>query len=96
MIEKIIVYKCECEKCNHKWVTRTGNPPKVCPNCKRKSWNASGAEKTGRHTLTLPELPATLNPMAHPFQSPPSEEEGLDDELTIEYEPEYEPIREPY
>ena len=30
----MIRYSCECMMCRHKWVSRFGNQPKICPKCK--------------------------------------------------------------
>jgi hypothetical protein len=56
------MWQCECEKCGHIWKTRTPEPPEVCPKCKSRKWNESGAVKTGKHMMTLPKLPSTVNP----------------------------------
>jgi len=37
--EKIKVLKCTCERCGHKWITRTEETPKVCPKCKSPYWD---------------------------------------------------------
>jgi len=29
----------QCLRCNHKWVPREENQPKVCPKCKSPYWN---------------------------------------------------------
>lgn len=30
----------QCERCNHKWVPRENEVPRVCPKCKSPYWNA--------------------------------------------------------
>ncbi len=37
--KEIKVYECQCERCNHKWITRSEELPIVCPNCKSPYWN---------------------------------------------------------
>lgn len=29
---------CKCNKCNHKWIRRTIEDPKMCPKCKSYNW----------------------------------------------------------
>lgn len=33
------VYDCKCERCKHKWITRSNEVPIVCPRCKSPYWN---------------------------------------------------------
>jgi len=33
------VKDCKCERCLHKWTTRTEDTPTVCPKCKSPYWN---------------------------------------------------------
>ncbi len=28
-----------CERCNHKWIPRGNEEPRVCPKCKSPYWN---------------------------------------------------------
>ncbi|MGC8694547.1 MAG: hypothetical protein ACP5RI_02930 [Candidatus Micrarchaeia archaeon] len=28
-----------CKRCQHVWIARTNNKPKVCPNCKSVYWD---------------------------------------------------------
>ena len=37
--KEIKVYECKCERCKHKWITRTGEIPTVCPKCKSPYWD---------------------------------------------------------
>ena len=37
--KEIKVYECQCERCEHKWITRSEELPIVCPNCKSPYWN---------------------------------------------------------
>ncbi len=37
--KEIKVYECQCERCQHKWITRSEELPIVCPNCKSPYWN---------------------------------------------------------
>lgn len=37
--KEIKVYECQCERCGHKWITRSEELPIVCPNCKSPYWN---------------------------------------------------------
>jgi predicted Zn-ribbon and HTH transcriptional regulator len=37
MKKTVTAYK--CDKCGHEWVPRYGKAPKVCPKCKRETWN---------------------------------------------------------
>lgn len=30
---------CECKRCGWKWIPRTANMPRECPNCKSYKWN---------------------------------------------------------
>lgn len=39
MIREYIGYKCTCWKCSHQWTTKSHALPKVCPACKRITWN---------------------------------------------------------
>ena len=36
-----------CNRCNHKWVPRSENIPKVCPKCKSPYWNKKRVRKLG-------------------------------------------------
>ncbi len=36
---EIKVYECQCERCKHKWVTRSEGLPIVCPRCKSPYWD---------------------------------------------------------
>ena len=38
-IEEAIVFKCTCERCGHKWITKTKEKPRVCPKCKSPYWD---------------------------------------------------------
>ena len=38
-IEEIKVLKCKCERCSHKWITRSKEKPRVCPKCKSPYWD---------------------------------------------------------
>jgi len=38
-IEKITILRCTCERCEHEWITRSKETPKVCPKCKSPYWN---------------------------------------------------------
>ncbi len=29
----------ECNRCNHRWIPREGEKPKVCPKCKSPYWD---------------------------------------------------------
>jgi uncharacterized CHY-type Zn-finger protein len=40
-----------CERCNHKWVPREDEMPKVCPKCKSPYWDKP--RKRERHTSEL-------------------------------------------
>lgn len=35
--------KLKCDKCGHKWFTRTDKKPKVCPRCKSYDWEKGAA-----------------------------------------------------
>jgi len=37
--KEIKVYECKCERCEHEWITRTGEAPIVCPKCKSPYWD---------------------------------------------------------
>jgi len=37
--KEIKVYECQCERCEHSWITRTEEIPIVCPKCKSPYWN---------------------------------------------------------
>lgn len=37
--KEIKVYECECERCKHRWITRSEESPVVCPKCKSPYWN---------------------------------------------------------
>ena len=39
MKKEINIYECICERCEHKWITRSGEMPKVCPRCKSPYWD---------------------------------------------------------
>jgi hypothetical protein len=32
------MFALHCLKCNHRWTTRKGHMPKVCPRCKRPDY----------------------------------------------------------
>ena len=38
-IKEITVKECKCERCRHKWITRSNAIPKVCPKCKSPYWD---------------------------------------------------------
>jgi predicted Zn-ribbon and HTH transcriptional regulator len=38
-VEKIAVLRCKCDKCGHRWTTKTDKAPKTCPSCKNPNWN---------------------------------------------------------
>jgi len=38
-IEEVKVFKCECERCGHDWITKTREKPMVCPKCKSPYWD---------------------------------------------------------
>lgn len=38
-IKEITVRNCKCERCEHSWITRSKELPKVCPHCKSPYWN---------------------------------------------------------
>jgi len=39
MKKEIKVYGCKCERCKHKWITRSEEIPVVCPKCKSPYWD---------------------------------------------------------
>ncbi len=39
MKKEIKVYECQCERCGHKWITRSDELPIVCPKCKSPYWD---------------------------------------------------------
>ena len=39
MKKEIKVYGCKCERCGHKWITRSEEIPIVCPKCKSPYWD---------------------------------------------------------
>ena len=39
MKKEIKVYECQCERCQHKWITRSEEIPVVCPKCKSPYWD---------------------------------------------------------
>lgn len=38
----------ECYRCNHKWIPRDNEKPKVCPKCKSPYWDTPRKEKKTR------------------------------------------------
>lgn len=42
---KILIEGYQCERCAHKWISREGKEPKVCPKCKSPYWNTPKKEK---------------------------------------------------
>lgn len=36
---KLEVWGYRCERCDHEWVPRSDNEPRVCPRCKSPYWN---------------------------------------------------------
>jgi len=44
-IKKIVRLECTCEKCGHKWTTRTDREPVQCPSCKSIRFNEPRKEK---------------------------------------------------
>jgi Zn finger protein HypA/HybF involved in hydrogenase expression len=45
MKKEIKIYECGCERCGHKWITRSEDIPKVCPNCKSPYWDIPRKKK---------------------------------------------------
>lgn len=42
---KIEVEGYQCERCEHKWIPRGKEAPKVCPNCKSPYWDTPRRKK---------------------------------------------------
>ncbi len=38
-MEKTEITIYTCKKCGHKWANRKGIKPRVCPKCKKYTWN---------------------------------------------------------
>lgn len=47
-VKKITMLECTCEKCGKVWISRTSEPPAVCPGCKNPRWQKVGTSKAGR------------------------------------------------
>ncbi len=47
MITQAQVMLCRCDKCGHTWVPRKADVPKMCPVCKRESWNEGSKQTKG-------------------------------------------------
>ena len=39
MVKKVPLMGYRCERCDHKWLPRNNNTPKVCPKCKSPYWD---------------------------------------------------------
>ena len=48
-LKEIKMLECKCEKCKHKWITRSDEKPKICPNCKSPYWEIP--EKTRKKQI---------------------------------------------
>jgi uncharacterized CHY-type Zn-finger protein len=44
-----------CERCNHKWVPREDENPKVCPKCKSPYWDKPRKHERIRSGLDFEE-----------------------------------------
>ena len=44
-IKEVKSYECKCERCYHKWQTRSAEKPIVCLKCKTPYWNSKPKEK---------------------------------------------------
>ena len=42
-----VVVELSCERCGHRWKPRYDRLPKVCPECKRTTWNEHWTTVTG-------------------------------------------------
>ena len=40
---RIVLLGYRCERCEHEWVPRGENEPRVCPKCKSPYWNKARA-----------------------------------------------------
>lgn len=40
-----------CERCNHKWVARNKDNPRVCPKCKSPYWDKPRRKKSAHFSL---------------------------------------------
>ncbi len=49
---KILVWGYRCERCQHEWVPRAEEEPRVCPKCKSPYWNKP------RKTNEKPQTPS--------------------------------------
>lgn len=45
MKEETNCYSCTCERCSHKWITKSDETPKVCPKCKSPYWDTKKKEE---------------------------------------------------
>lgn len=65
MIRAIEVYECECEKCGHKWRTRTATIPTVCPalKCHSKRW-FTGEIETPKTVMTFDAILEAVQAMS--------------------------------
>ena len=39
MEEEVLIKKFTCERCNHIWLPRSFEKPRVCPNCNSPYWD---------------------------------------------------------
>ena len=39
MEQKIVLKQYTCERCNHTWLPRTFERPRICPRCKSAWWD---------------------------------------------------------
>jgi len=44
-VETIQVPQYICSRCNHRWQSREGKKPRMCPECKTQLWNVPPATK---------------------------------------------------
>ena len=45
---KLTVMGYRCERCEHEWVPREEQPPRVCPRCKSPYWDRPRQKKQGK------------------------------------------------
>lgn len=51
---QILVTEYECIRCEHRWIPRAGQKPRVCPRCSSPYWDVERGQKRGPKRPTTP------------------------------------------
>lgn len=52
---QLTVWGWRCERCEHEWIPRESQEPRVCPKCKSPYWNRPRKEKQDKPPATKSE-----------------------------------------